>query len=141
MATDRVFEDLATDLQYVTRRIARWSELGPTLAPIVAKAETLANAVPRMSSTTLDIAIAGATGELIGFVAFLEELGYRLRTPLPETAVQYWSSFVENAEGESMLYLSWTNTVCHRVQIGVRVEEVPVYDIRCGEQHEENSNE
>lgn len=134
---NQIERSLAEAAGHLARRMAFWADHKLDVNPIV---EHIENGIGdcELSSDSIDIKLSGGMAVLIGVVSYLEDLGYEVYAPLPEATSSYWSSRAHH-ESRTPLWIWWSNTECRRVQVGTKMEEVPIYELRCGP--EESSDE
>ena len=86
-----------------------------------------------VDSTSYNISIAGPRADLDVMFGILRRFGLQPRTR-PEEKTQYYSTFWKFDELMSeFLFVTFSSTSCRRVQVGTKMEEVPVYDTVCEE--------
>lgn len=88
-----------------------------------------------LSATGLDVSGSGKKEMLVEAFRILRREGWD--TPSrPEEKTNYFSCFFNKEPVKYRLYFSFSSTVCKRVQIGTRYQEVPVYEIQCDGEEE-----
>lgn len=82
---------------------------------------------------SFEVSIRGRVGDLMGGVAILEENGFHGDNELPVEKVSYWSGNFYNDAG-LRIWFYWSSTTCQRVQVGTKMQEVAVYELRCSDE-------
>ena len=83
---------------------------------------------------SFDLQIAGNKQDLEAVWALLRRAGFECKGKRPEKNTTSWSGWFRKDGFEGSVYLSFHSTVCRRVQVGTKMEEVPVYEVNCGEE-------
>jgi len=126
-------QSLAASADLLARRMAFWANNKAELTPMIAHATILWPEIEfSVSPTGLDISLVGSMGDLLGLLSNLEKDGYAVSNELPEESKTYWSTYL-NKVGSPQLWVYWSNKFCERVQVGTRMVEEPVYEVRCTE--------
>lgn len=86
-----------------------------------------------VDSTSYNISITGPRADLDVMFGILRRHGLQPNRR-PEEKTQYYSTFWRFGDmlGE-FLFVSFSSTSCKRVQVGTKMEEIPVYDTVCEE--------
>jgi hypothetical protein len=86
-----------------------------------------------VDSTSYNINITGPRADLDVMFGILRRFGLQPKSR-PEEKTQYYSTFWKFDELMSeFLFVTFSSTSCRRVQVGTKMEEVPVYDTVCEE--------
>jgi hypothetical protein len=86
-----------------------------------------------VDSTSYNISITGPRADLDVMFGILRRFGLQPKNR-PEEKTQYYSTFWKFDELMSeFLFVTFSSTSCRRVQVGTKMEEVPVYDTVCEE--------
>jgi len=111
--------------------------------PVMAKIEDKVGHVSASSWGGLHVYVTSNIRQLADVWKELRLLGYATdyTEPTDEATNEREIKFTKTIEGviADMVTLHFTSTVCKRVQVGTELKEVPVYELRCGE--EEVANE
>jgi len=83
------------------------------------------------NSSSLDISYAGDKLVLQGIFKALRALGYRTDKRPKENDSQ-WTAYWDHPDSDMRIWLKFSSTVCKRVKIGTKMEQVDVYETRCG---------
>jgi hypothetical protein len=69
-------------------------------------------------------------------IRFLRTRGYKTDAAPPEKVAAVWEALFVHGEdlNQPRVRLTWASTVCKQVQVGTKMVEQPVYEIRCGEE-------
>lgn len=86
-----------------------------------------------VDSTSYNVNVTGPRADLDVMFGILRRHGLQPQGR-PEEKTQYYSTFWRFGEalGE-FLFVTFASTSCRRVQVGTKMEEVPVYDTVCEE--------
>jgi len=86
-----------------------------------------------VDSTSYNVSITGPRADLDVMFGILRRLGLQPHSR-PEEKTQYYSTFWKFDELMSeFVFVTFSSTSCKRVQVGTKMEEVPVYDTVCEE--------
>ncbi len=85
-----------------------------------------------VDSTSYNINITGPRADLDVMFGILRRHGLQ-PNGRPEEKTQYYSTFWKFDDTSDFLFVSFSSTSCRRVQVGTKMEEVPVYDTVCEE--------
>jgi hypothetical protein len=83
------------------------------------------------SSTSLDISYAGDKLVMQGIFKAFRKLGY-VSTKRPDANESAFTCYWSHTDSDMRIWLRFSSTVCKRVKIGTKMEEVDVYETRCG---------
>lgn len=83
------------------------------------------------SSTSLDISYAGDKLVMQGIFKAFRKLGYT-STSRPKDSESQFTCYWEHKDSDMRIWLRFSSTVCKRVKIGTKMQEVDVYETRCG---------
>ena len=129
---DKIAEALQARMVVLAKQIGWWTSNRRGLLPIVNKLEELGFDVST-SGTGLEVTGSGDKAKLLALFKTMRGCGYAPRTR-PTAGETYWSTYWYEGESvENPIWISFCSTVCKRVQVGTEMKEVPVYEVRCGE--------
>lgn len=128
-----ILENINDSIQYANKRLAQYLTHQEWIDELVAAmpADSLQNVA--VTSYSLDLSVIGKADTLSMVWRALRTRGWNTGKDKPEPGDSGWSGFWHKEGVEFQLWLSFTSTVCVRVQVGTRMEEVPVYEVRCHE--------
>lgn len=86
-----------------------------------------------MADGGLYLSITGDKHDLAALFSVLRRHGFN-SLDRPQAGQTSYSSYWTNKNYEIDIHIMFTSTVCRRVQVGTKIQEVPVYDIICDEQ-------
>ena len=127
----KTLEDLLSD---VTNDAARRKRV---IAGIVDYYDTIIAKLPECSETCyvwadpsdINVSMTGNAEALTKFFRLMRANGFEPESRPTEKTPNYRSRF-KNADQISF-YLAFSSTVCRRVKVGTRTEEVPIYETVC----------
>jgi hypothetical protein len=124
----------ADDMRALTRRMELWAKYKHRLSPIMQDfQDAWADSYFNVGPFNWEINISGRMADLVAAISKLEAIGYIPISEVPEKLTTYFSTrFVREGYPDVLLY--WSSTTCRKVQVGTKVEEVPVYEMRCDEE-------
>lgn len=123
-----ITESILHDLKSATETLVWWSQNEASYADLIAKVEKLGYEV-RLTSTGVDISGTGDKQMLVGAFRVLRAECFT-PTRRPGAKDTYFSAFFHH-EALKSVWFSFSSTICHRVQVGTEMKEVPVYDVVC----------
>lgn len=142
--------DFAQDMEYLNRRIQEWHMNKESFYPVLSKLDPIADELnadkPKWETpltvqggSQLYIRASGDGKLLTKIVRALRTEGWVSETARPEKGASgWWATFQKRSTepgNEGRLYgrleLAFTSTVCKRVQVGTKMEEVPVFETQC----------
>jgi len=91
-------------------------------------------------SEELSISVSGTQDELLSLLAIAKEHDYHPHpdNKVSDSPVETWTGRFLRKEGDkTCLTISFYSTVCKKVQVGTKMVEQPIYEIRCGSQSAE----
>jgi len=83
---------------------------------------------------SFDLLLTGNKQDLEAVWGLLRKAGFECKDKRPEQSTPSWSGWFRKDGHEGAVYLSFTSTVCRRVVVGTKMEEVPIYEVNCGEE-------
>jgi hypothetical protein len=110
---------------------ARWLENKEFLFSVVQAAEKL-GIEPRWA-WSLDLCFTGDAARLAEVVRMLRVRGWKSTSKRPKETDAGWTAWFKHEKTEVEVWLSFTSSICRRVQVGTKLVEQPVYEVRCGE--------
>ena len=93
--------------------------------------EWLINVTIDTGSTSLDISYAGDKLVLQGIWKAFRKLGYK-SAKRPDESESQFTCYWDHPESDMRIWLRFSSTVCKRIKIGTKMEQVDVYETRCG---------
>ena len=84
-----------------------------------------------MGGKCVDLSIAGTKETLETIFKIFRNRGYAPSDRPDEDDRVGFSCFWNHPDFECRWWLSFTSTVCHRVQVGTKMVEQPIYEVRC----------
>ena len=127
-----IAKGLTEDLMRVNARITWWVQNQHHFATIVPQLELLGADI-NVAYKSLDVNIAGNKDTLLSVYRIMRQNGYKPNSR-PEAGAATYSAYWDNPNAEApRLWIYFTSTVCHRVQTGTKMVEVPVYEVQCGD--------
>ena len=99
--------------------------------------EDLEKATPDATSVTLDdlslnLGFSGNRQDVTNVFKVLRKHGFVIPDPRPGEHEPEWCGyFMHEDEAKCRIWVSFSSTVCRRVQVGTQTQEVPIYDIVC----------
>ncbi len=85
-----------------------------------------------VDSSSYNISITGPRADLDVMFGILRRLGLQ-PTSRPQEKTQYFSTYWTFEDTTDYIFVMFSSTSCKRVQVGTKMEEVPVYDTVCEE--------
>jgi hypothetical protein len=85
-----------------------------------------------VDSSSYNISITGPRADLDVMFGILRRLGLQ-PTSRPQEKTQYFSTYWTFEGTTDYIFVMFSSTSCKRVQVGTKMEEVPVYDTVCEE--------
>jgi hypothetical protein len=85
-----------------------------------------------IDSSSYNISITGPRADLDVMFGILRRLGMQ-PTSRPQEKTQYYSTYWTFEGTTDYIFVMFSSTSCKRVQVGTKMEEVPVYDTVCEE--------
>lgn len=133
MFDKNVAEKLVESQEHLTKEAAwyhRNKEEIAAVAEIFNESDiTVTNA--RLGGQCVDLSIAGDSEVLKKVFTIFRNRGYAPSDRPDENDKTSFSCFFNHPDWECRFWLSFTSTVCHRVQVGTKMVEQPIYEIRC----------
>jgi hypothetical protein len=83
-----------------------------------------------IDSSSYNISITGPRADLDVMFGILRRLGMQ-PTSRPQEKTQYYSTYWTFEGTTDYIFVMFSSTSCKRVQVGTKMEEVPVYDTVC----------
>lgn len=86
-------------------------------------------------SACIDLRFAGSGDQLAEVWKLLRRAGWKLASNPPDKHATSFSGIWTHQSDRRLadLWMSFSSTMCHRVQVGTQMVEQPVYEIRCSE--------
>ena len=91
-------------------------------------------------SQELSISVSGTQDELLSLLAIVKEHDYHPHSDnkVSDSPAETWTGrFSRKGENHTCLVIGFYSTVCKKVQVGTKMVEQPIYEIRCGSQSAE----
>ena len=83
-----------------------------------------------IDSSSYNISITGPRADLDVMFGILRRLGMQ-PTSRPQEKTQYYSTYWTFEGTTDYIFVMFSSTSCKRVQVGTKMEEIPVYDTVC----------
>lgn len=130
----------ADSLQYYGKQILAWSKVRAQLEPVVLAFDKIDVSTSYVGDNTLYVSACGDKKRLADVIRVLRTNGWNTDTKPVEGSPEYKAVFkVEPTEqapfapsGE--VQLSFTSSVCKRVWVGTQMVEQDIYEVQCGEE-------
>jgi hypothetical protein len=108
---------------------------GEQLVPVVEELEHMDCGLIRAVfwASDLSVSISGTAHQFGLAWGFLRGQGFKCENERPKPKESAWSGFFTNPTTQASIFVTFASTQCQRVQVGTRTEEVPVYEVQCGE--------
>lgn len=124
-------EQLASEEAEIGRRRERWQAIRPLALPIVQLIWSFDGRVDVDSD--LNLHVSGDTHRLAAIVRALRTRGFKSQSDAPEKGKSSWYARFRHEDCSTDIWLAFSSTVCRRVKVGTKLEEVDVYDTVCDE--------
>jgi hypothetical protein len=85
-----------------------------------------------IDSMSYNISVTGPRADLDVMFGILRRNGLQ-PSSRPEEKTQYYSTYWTFEDSSDYIFVMFSSTSCRRVQVGTKMEEVPVYDTVCEE--------
>ena len=85
---------------------------------------------------SLDFHFSGDKALLNRIWHIMRSNGWEATREPPEANATSWNGFWEKPGATVKVWISFTSTVCKRVQVGTQMVEQPIYEVRCEETSE-----
>jgi hypothetical protein len=128
----KIDQQLAEDLKSLSDSLALWVRVRKVLDPITEALDAL-DIETRFQGYYLQISFTGDKHRLADVVRILRTNGLSTENAPPAPNSSSWNAWYYHEDREISAFVYFTSSVCRRVQVGTRTEEVPVYETRCGE--------
>ena len=122
---------LSDRIQYTMAKSVSWMENKIVYAKVAEMLEA-AELEPEWTGKALEVVFAGSRAKLLEVWKILRADGWTPPPIRPEPKMT--SYFGHWWKGEKSLWFHFMSTTCLRTQVGTKMEEVPVYDVVCGEE-------
>lgn len=129
---------LADMLKYQSEQLISWSLARGVLEPVVIALD--AKEIPcSYWLNTLHVQTAGDKKRLAEVVRIFRTNGFATTKKPEAKQTEYQAYFgLEGKDlSEMRILLTFTSTVCRRVQVGTETKEVPIFEIQCGDGDED----
>lgn len=110
---------------------ARWNGCRSILDPVV-NALVRLGIEPSMDSM-LNVCFSGDAKKLAAVVRILRTSGWSTSSTKPKKGDTSWFARFIHAETQMTIWFNFTSSVCRRVKVGTRMEEVAIYETQCGD--------
>jgi hypothetical protein len=128
----KIDQQLAEDLKRLSDSLVLWGRVRKVLDPITDALGAL-DIETTFEGHYLHVSFTGDKHRLADVVRILRTNGLSTANEPPEPNSSSWSAWYYHDDSEIAAFVYFTSSVCRRVQVGTRTEEVPVYETRCGE--------
>ena len=122
---------MAASAVQVAQDLASWMEA--TVFHPIARALEALEIEPNWYNGTLYVSFAGDKHKLADAVRVLRTHGFKTTKEPPEEKSSSWSANFHKPDLEPYVYLSFSSTVCVRRVVRTELQQVPVYEIVCGD--------
>lgn len=130
---DKVEAQLSESLKYSRERIERWDRDRFHYLQVMDKLDGT-EGVSFEFYSNLSINAAGDGSLLTLIVRILRTSGWETGAKAPaKNDPEWYAGFHKPEAKDRTIHLYFTSKVCRKVQVGSRLEEVPVYEIQCGD--------
>ena len=109
-----------------------WKVHKALLKPVI-KALEAKEIEPWIANGWFYISFSGDKHKLADVVRVLRTNGFSTTSDKPEPNSTSWYALYKNPSMSGYVCLNFSSSVCQRVQVGTKMEEVPVYEVRCGD--------
>lgn len=82
-------------------------------------------------SGDMDVRLAGGKAELLEAVRIIRQAGFICSSDRPKAGDTTWTAYWRKPGVKVAVYFSFSSTVCKRVQVGTKMEPMPIYETRC----------
>ena len=132
--TREIAAELASATEHHTNRLKFWLKHKELFQPILD--ELPQDSILSVCPTTynLDISVTGNKDTFLAVWKVLRAAGYD-HSKIVDEKFATWDGFFrhdsENTDEFPNIWVSFSSTICKRVKVGTKMEEVPVYEIQC----------
>ena len=136
---EHIRKTLNGEIASARRQRDKWEEIEQYYSETLLKIALLRKEGPYDSNidvsggSALFIHARGNAKLLTEIVRALRTTGWNSKNQRPEKTQTTWQADWDHQNVPSRIYLFFSSTVCNRVQVGVEMKEVPVYEIQCTE--------
>ncbi len=133
-----VIDENCVDLQLqeeqlkLAKKKAKWNSIRPRFAGIVNALHKL-GVEPKMSEYAVDICFSGDKEKLAAVMRILRTSGWKFTANRPKAGDSSWYAYFTHKDCDTQIWFSFTSSVCRRVQVGTKMQEVPIYETICGD--------
>lgn len=131
------FEECSIDLQlqqemldHAKKRMV-WNANRSRLAPM-ARALAILKLEPTFTGE-FNISFTGDKDALVNVVRLLRIHGWNTHADKPKKGDSSWCAWYNHPECPVQIWLYFTSSVCRRVKVGTKMEQVDVYETQCGD--------
>ena len=128
-------EQINQRFREIQQQATWWAEDGHYYIPILEVLEAM-GCDCRISGSGIDVSRAGNKKDLQAVFRAMRLAGFAPNHRPEAKDTHYSAFFYPLYEGIKPLWLSFSSTVCKRVQVGTELKEVPVYEVQCEESME-----
>lgn len=108
---------------------AKWNASRSYLVPVIT-ALTELGIEPKLEGE-LNVNVTGDAKRLAQCVRIFMTAGFKSAASKPKKGDTSWYSYYKHPDCLLDIWFHFTSSVCKRVQVGTKLEEVPVYETRC----------
>ena len=129
---NKVEQNIADQIENVTKLARAWRETGKVFDDLL---PALDDKIAQSWDGDLCLSLSGSRADLTRLWRILREHQWTCIGERPTDNSSYWSGFFDRPDiaYKPRIYLSFSSTVCRRVKIGTRTQEVDVYETTCGD--------
>lgn len=132
---DPIAAMLTLEEMELRRKQRLWRDSREAVLPIVSAMVEI-GAEPVMCANDVTFRLTGGKGKLVKAIRILRTGGYNSYSTKPRAGDTTWMGKFERPDSLN-LWLQFTSTACRRVQVGTKLQEVPVYEVVCGDDLEQ----
>lgn len=124
--------DIESDRQYFMNKQEYYHAHRPEIMRVATELK-LGDSLIRATATadSIDLSVSGTLVELKECFRAFRKLGYEPKDRPTETKLESFSTYFINPAQEVRFWLTFTSTICKRVQVGTKMQEVGVYETVC----------
>lgn len=125
-------EDVDTNLNHAQKRCLLYAEHKEEIKQVARNLleEEVTVIGCSMDSNSIDLNISGDFAVLKAIFRAFRKAGWIIEDA-PKKAEPSFHTFIKRPDSELKWWLSFSSTICKRVQIGTEMKEVPVYEVQC----------
>lgn len=125
-------KELADDMKSIAERIQHWYDTKGVYTDLIEKLDEI-DGLEVSGGWSLYVRAHGDGALLTKIIRAVRTSGWDTITEPPTANSSSWYATYTKPLEQGSVTVSFSSTVCRRVQVGVEVKEVPVYEVRCGD--------